>query len=58
MKVYSLIYTFVASIFIAMADKRNIFLSKGKSWIADEYFTKLIKLSFTSSGCCNVFLSG
>ncbi|XP_043589900.1 uncharacterized protein LOC122570923 isoform X2 [Bombus pyrosoma] len=40
-----------------MADKRNIFLSKGKSWITDEYFTKLIKLSFTSSGCCNVFLS-
>ncbi|XP_050482745.1 uncharacterized protein LOC126869794 isoform X1 [Bombus huntii] len=57
MKVYSLIYTFVAYIFIVMADRRNIFLSKGKSWIADEYFTKLIKLSFTSSGCCNVFLS-
>ena len=63
MEMYSLTFTFMTFVFLvtvklATADKNDIFVSKGKSWIADENFTEIIKSSFASSRCCNVFLTG
>ncbi|XP_043511096.1 ionotropic receptor 21a-like [Frieseomelitta varia] len=52
-----LIFMFMTSVSSAIADKNDIFVSKGKSWIADENFIEIIKSSFTSSRCCNVFLT-
>ncbi|CAK9806164.1 Glutamate receptor U1 [Anthophora quadrimaculata] len=40
-----------------MGDRRDILVSEDKSWITNENFRLIIDSTFSTSGCCNVFLS-
>ncbi|XP_076391332.1 uncharacterized protein LOC100883035 isoform X2 [Megachile rotundata] len=50
-------YTFLLFLFTATAKRNAMFVPKSESWISNDNFSRIIKLSLPNSRCCNVFLS-
>ncbi|XP_076549043.1 uncharacterized protein LOC117600898 isoform X1 [Osmia lignaria lignaria] len=57
MKMYSSFHILPLFFFTVMAKRNDMFVSEYESWISNDDFTTIIKLSFPLSKCCNIFLS-